>query len=47
MVTSPQLRRRHDPGTTNLLINGTVRQDGRGQAAAFCLVYGTILRVDG
>jgi len=29
------------------LINGTVRQDGRGQAAAFCLVYGTILRVDG
>jgi len=24
-----------------------VRQDGRGQAAAFCLVYGTILRVDG
>ena len=34
-------------GTTNLLINGTVRQDGRGEAAAFCLVYGTILRVDG
>ncbi len=33
-------------GSTNLLINGTVRQDGRGQAAAFCLVYGTILRVD-
>ncbi len=33
-------------GPTNLLINGTVRQDGRGQAAAFCLVYGTILRVD-
>jgi len=33
-------------GTTNLLINGTVRQDGRGQAAANCLVYGTILRVD-
>ena len=33
-------------GTTNLLINGTVRQDGRAQAAASCLVYGTILRVD-
>ena len=33
-------------GSTNLLINGTVRQDGRGQGAAFCLVYGTILRVD-
>lgn len=33
-------------GTINLLINGTVRQDGRGQPAASCLVYGTILRVD-
>ena len=30
----------------SLLINGTVRQDGKGQPAASCLVYGTVVRVD-
>lgn len=30
-------------GATNLLINGTVRQEGRGTGAALCLVYGTVL----
>jgi hypothetical protein len=30
-------------GGTNLLVNGTVRQEGRGQAAARCLVYGMVL----
>jgi hypothetical protein len=34
-------------GGTALLINGTIRQDGRGQPVANCLIYGTILRVDG
>jgi len=34
-------------GTPNLLIDGTVRQDGRGQAAASCLVHGRLLRADG
>ena len=32
-------------GDTALLINGTIRQDGRGQPAASCLIYGTVLRV--
>ncbi len=32
-------------GETALLINGTIRQDGRGQAAASCLIYGTVVRV--
>jgi hypothetical protein len=30
---------------TNLLIQGVVRQDGRGTPAATCLVYGTVVRV--
>lgn len=30
---------------TNLLVQGVVRQDGRGSAAATCLIYGTVLRV--
>lgn len=30
----------------NILINGVVRQDGRGAAAASCLVFGTVLRVE-
>lgn len=30
-------------GGTNLLINGTVRQEGRGLGAAYCLVYATVL----
>ncbi|HEX8104596.1 MAG TPA: hypothetical protein VF533_18410 [Solirubrobacteraceae bacterium] len=30
---------------TSLLINGTIRQDGRGQPAASCLIYGTVIRV--
>jgi hypothetical protein len=29
----------------NLLVNGVVRQDGRGGPAASCLVYGTVLEV--
>lgn len=29
----------------NLLVDGVVRQDGRGTANASCLVYGTVLRV--
>ena len=29
----------------NMLVDGTVRQDGRGSGAATCLVYGTVLRV--
>lgn len=33
------------PNGTNLLIQGVVRQDGRGTGAANCLVYGTMLRV--
>lgn len=33
-------------GPTTLLIDGTVRQDGRGAPAATCLVYGTVLRID-
>jgi hypothetical protein len=31
----------------NLVINGVVRQDGKGTASAGCLVYGTALRVFG
>jgi hypothetical protein len=31
----------------NLLVNGVVRQDGRGGAAASCLVYGTVMEVGG
>jgi hypothetical protein len=34
-------------GTTSLLINGTIRQDGRGAPAANCLVYGTVVRIEG
>jgi hypothetical protein len=30
-------------GGTNLLVSGSVRQEGRGQPAGFCLLYGTIL----
>jgi hypothetical protein len=30
----------------NLLVNGVVRQDGRGSGAAFCLVYGTVMQID-
>jgi hypothetical protein len=33
------------PKGVNLLINGVVRQDGRGGPAASCLVYGTVLEV--
>ena len=33
------------PSGTNLLIQGVVRQDGRGTNNATCLVYGTVLRV--
>jgi len=33
-------------GGSSVLVNGTVRQDGRGQPAAFCLVYGTVLRTE-
>jgi hypothetical protein len=29
----------------NLLVNGVVRQDGRGGPAASCLVYGTVMEV--
>jgi hypothetical protein len=29
----------------NMLVDGVVRQDGRGTATATCLVYGTVLRV--
>jgi hypothetical protein len=29
----------------NMLVDGVVRQDGRGSGAASCLVYGTVLRV--
>lgn len=31
---------------TNMLVDGVVRQDGKNSAAATCLVYGTVLRVD-
>lgn len=31
---------------TNMLVNGVVRQDGRGTPAANCLVYGTVLRIE-
>jgi hypothetical protein len=30
----------------NLLVNGVVRQDGRGGAAATCLVWGTVMEID-
>jgi hypothetical protein len=33
------------PKGVNLLINGVVRQDGRGGPAASCLVYGTVLEI--
>jgi hypothetical protein len=33
------------PTGTNLLIQGVVRQDGRGTPNATCLVYGTVLRL--
>jgi hypothetical protein len=33
------------PQGVNLLINGVVRQDGRGAPAANCLVYGTVLEI--
>lgn len=33
------------PSGTNLLIQGVVRQDGRGTGAATCLVYGSALRI--
>jgi hypothetical protein len=33
------------PKGINLLIDGVVRQDGRGSAAANCLVYGTVLEI--
>jgi hypothetical protein len=33
------------PKGVNLLINGVVRQDGRGGGAASCLVYGTVLEI--
>jgi hypothetical protein len=33
------------PKGVNLLINGVVRQDGRGSPAASCLVYGTVLEI--
>jgi hypothetical protein len=33
------------PKGVNLLINGVVRQDGRGTPAASCLVYGTVLEI--
>src|SRR5262249_50744176 len=33
------------PSGINLLINGVVRQDGRGTPAASCLVYGTVLEI--
>lgn len=29
----------------NVLVNGVVRQDGRGTPAASCLVYGTVLQI--
>jgi hypothetical protein len=29
----------------NLLVNGVVRQDGRGSAAATCLVWGTVMEI--
>lgn len=32
-------------GSAALLINGTIRQDGRNQPAASCLIYGTVIRV--
>ncbi len=31
----------------NMLVDGVVRQDGRGTDRATCLVYGTVLRVEG
>jgi hypothetical protein len=31
----------------NLLVNGVVRQDGRGTPAGTCLVYGTVLEIGG
>jgi hypothetical protein len=30
-------------GPTNVLVHGTVRQDGRGTPAGLCLAYGTVL----
>ena len=30
----------------NLLVNGVVRQDGRGGAVATCLVWGTVMEID-
>jgi hypothetical protein len=33
------------PQGVNVLINGVVRQDGRGGAAANCLVYGAVLQI--
>ena len=32
-------------GASTLLIQGTIRQDGRNTAAASCVLYGTVLRV--
>ena len=29
----------------NLLVNGVVRQDGRGSGVATCLVWGTVLEI--
>jgi len=34
-----------EAGGRNLLVNGVVRQDGRGTATASCLVYGTVMEV--
>jgi hypothetical protein len=31
---------------TNLLVDGVVRQDGRGSGGASCLVYGTVMEID-
>ena len=32
---------------TDLVVDGAVRQDGRGTGAAKCLIFGTVTRSDG
>jgi hypothetical protein len=34
-----------EAGGKNLLVNGVVRQDGRGTPTASCLVYGTVMEI--
>lgn len=34
-------------GSTDVLVDGVVRQDGRGAPSATCLVYGTVMEISG